>query len=541
MIGKGQRPDFIIVGAGSAGCAMAWQLSRSGRHSVLLLEQGPRDRSPLIRMPKGFGALLAGKDYVTRYSVHNETRAKPDEVWLRGKTLGGSSAVNGLLWMLPQPAGFAAMERAGHPYWAWSELEAHFDALDGGERGQGLFPVGPHRQRQAISEAFVRAADAFGLPTIAQRTALGGPGAALMQYNISPEGRRVSASHALLADCRQRAGFSVITAAKVDRVLFDGRRAVGVIGSREGEAFVLHAAKEVILCAGAVETPLILQRSGVGPAAHLCSLGVEPVLDSPRVGENLREHLLLGVNFRARSWQDSENRQYQGVRLLGNLLRYALFRNGPMAQSLCHAAAFLPPSVGGGDDGRASAMVMFNLFSREGEQFSAEPGVCLVGYAIHPQSSGRIRIGGSSPDAPPQISMRYLDTAHDREVSIAVVRAIRQLARQAPLTAFIEAEMDSSVRAQSDEEILELYRQRGMPGFHAVGSCAMGSGIENSVVDPRARVHGVESLRIADCSIMPEMLAAISNATAMSLGLHAARLIEQDWEQARPDGGNRRV
>ncbi len=531
MIDDGQRPDFIVVGAGSAGCAVAWRLARSGRHSVCLIEQGPEDRSPLIRMPKGFGALLAGDQYVARYPVTNHSRNKSDEFWLRGKTLGGSSAVNGLLWMRPQAAGFAAMEQAGQPYWSWPELEKHFDALDGGDHGRGMFPVGPHRQKHAISDAFVRAAQSFGLPAISGRTGLGRPGAALMQYNISPQGRRVSASHALLAEARKRPGFRVITAAKIDRVLFEGRRAVAVSGSKAGESFVLHAAKEVILCAGTVETPLILQRSGVGPADCLRSHGITPVLDSPQVGENLREHLLLGINFRVNSWAHSENRQYRGARLLGNLLRYALFKNGPMSQSLCHAAAFIPGR--GEQGGRAGAMVMFNPFSRSGDQFSNEPGVCLVAYAIHPQSSGQIRISDSAPDAPPQIKPRYLDTADDRELSVAAVRAIRELARQPALASFIKEEMEETVCAQTDEEIIKLYQNRGMPGFHAVGSCALGQGIEDSVVDGRTRVHGLEALRIADCSIMPEMLAPISNATAMGLGMHAAELIEQDWNHGQ--------
>lgn len=529
MINNEQRHDFIVVGAGSAGCAVAHQLSRSGRYSVLLLEQGQPDHSPLINMPKGFGALLAGEQYVARYPVNNLSRKKNDEVWLRGKTLGGSSAVNGMLWMRPQAAGFTTMQKAGHPYWDWSVLQKYFDVLDGGEQGQGIFRVGPHKKNHRITEAFVNAAHASSLPIITRKTEIGMPGVAPLQFNISPNRQRISAAHAFLKPAENRSSLSIVTGAKIDRIIFDGLRAVGVAGNKGGADFMLYATKEVILCTGTLESPLILQRSGIGPADWLNEQGVTPLIDSPRVGENLREHLLLGVNFQVTNWEHSENRQYQGPRLLGNLLRYALFRSGPMSQSLCHAAAFI--ALDEGNKEQASAMMMLNPFSRQKDQFSSEPGVSIVGYAIHPQSKGQVRISSRSPDAAPLICARYLETPHDRDVSVAVVRAIRQLAKQDPLAQYIVKEADDSAWAQTDEEIIELYKRKALPGFHAVGSCAMGSNIESSVVDARTRVHGLQGLRIIDGSIMPEMIAPITNAAIMGLAMHAATLIEEDSAQ----------
>jgi len=518
--------DFIIVGAGSAGCAVAYQLARLGRFSVLLLEQGPPDRSPMIRMPKGFGALLFKETYVGRYPATNHTREKTDEVWLRGKTLGGSSSVNGMLWMRPQEAGFGAMTRVGAPHWAWPAMQVHFDLLDGGGDGKGTFEVGPNRSNYPITEAFIDAAGAHGLPRLTHLPEIGREGAACLQYNINAQGRRVSAAHALLGAVRDRAQLTVSTGARVERIAFAGQRATGVIGRRNGEAFELRARREVILSAGALESPLILQRSGIGAPSLLDEFGIAPVVDSPRVGANLREHLLLGVNYHVKDWINSENRQYGGARLAANLLRYLWSGTGPMAQGPSHAAAFLRSGVRG-DDG-ADIMLMFNPFARRKDSFSTTPGISFAAYAVHPQSEGFIRIRSRDPDAAPELCPSYLQSEQDRRVSIAALRKLREIVEHEPLAGLLRGEMEDSAWAHSDEEILELYQRKGLPGFHAVGSCAMGSSAEDSVVDARTRVHGVEGVRVVDGSIMPEMLAGITNATVMALGLHGAQLIAEE-------------
>lgn len=517
--------DFIVVGAGSAGCVLANKLSESGRYSVLLLEQGRCDSSALLKMPKGFGAVLAGTQFVSRYTITRQDDQPSSEVWLRGKTLGGSSSVNGMIWARPQPEGFTALAEAGGDAWSWSQMEPYFNALDGGNSNMGVIPTSPHHNQYPITEAFIDAAGAVGLPCHDLMTDVGQFGAGYLHYNIDSKGRRFSAATAFLKPISHRTNICIKTNSQVDKVIFQDQRASAVLCRTQGELVTYLAKREIVLCAGAIESPQILQRSGIGSKSLLDKLGIDSVYANNNVGKNMREHLLLGVNFEVKSRADTENNQYSGIRLLWNVFRYGLMRTGPMAQSPCHAAAFLCSQEG---VDKPDIQLMFNPFTRDGDNFSASPGVSIVGYPMYPKSTGEIRIGSSDPNAPALIKPNYLSDDNDKKISIAALRYIRELATQSPLVERFVQEMPDTAAAQTDEEIIALYKKSGQPGFHATGTCAMGHDSDSAVVDGKTRVYGVDGLRVVDCSIYPQMLSGVTNASVMAIAMRAADQILKD-------------
>lgn len=517
--------DFIVVGAGSAGSVMANRLSANGRYTVLVLEQGQKDKSPLLVMPKGFGAVLAGDTYVSRYSVIREDSSTNKEVWLRGKTLGGSSSVNGMIWLRPQPVQLKALSAAGGEHWNWEHMQPYFDELDGKGTDNGIIPVTRHHNQYSITRAFIDASVTAGLPHLTQATELGKEGSGYLHFNIDTKGKRYSASKAFLTPLKKRDTVRIETDIQVNKLLFEDQQATAVLCLRNGEHITYTAKREIILCAGTLESPQILQRSGIGPAALLQSLNIPVVYANPNVGGNLREHLLLGLGFTVRAKGDSENQQYAGLSLLRNLIRYAITRGGPMAQSPCHAAAFVRSTA---QLEIPDIQILFSPFSRENNGFSSTPGISITGYPIYPQSTGRIAISSATPGAMPLIEPNYLSHAQDRQNSIAAVRYIRNIATQPTLACKLLEEMPQTLSAQTDEEILELYRNSGQPGYHATGTCAMGHDASHSVIDGRTKVHGVNRVRVVDCSIFPQMLCSVTNASIMAIAMRAADIILED-------------
>lgn len=524
--------DYVIVGAGSSGCVLANRLTADPACRVLLLESGPVDKSMLIHMPRGIGKMLApGDPHVWDYQVSmGGNRGR--ELWLKGRALGGSSSVNGMVYVRGQPADYDAWEAAGCTGWGWSDIGRCFVALEDHALGPaewrgvgGPLKVTVHPSGHPVLEAVIAAAEDVGVPRVADvnDTEQGGIG---YQTRTIYKGRRWSAAKAFLRPAMGRPNLTVRTGAHVRRILFEGTRAVGVeVKSAAGNEMV-GAGREVLLCAGALHSPALLQLSGVGPADLLRRLGVELVKDAPDVGANLREHRTLMMMYRLRT--GSLNQEFGGLRLLGNVLRYQLFGGGPMTHAAHELCAFVKtlPNLD-----RADAEIGFGLFSMGVEDgkvvVEKEPGMSVIGYFGRPESQGSVMIQSADPEAPLAIDANYLDAEADRRHAAALVRFIRGLMSQSALARFVVAETAPGAKYDTDDELLEAFFQFGSTAFHVAGTCRMGPDPQ-SVVDTELRVRGVEGLRVVDTSVMPTLVTGNTNGPAMAMALRASELILGD-------------
>jgi choline dehydrogenase-like flavoprotein len=523
--------DYIIVGAGPGGCVLANKLSADPSVTVALLETGPENRHFLIDMPKGFGRLLSLPRFVYYYPTEASAGGEAG-LWARGKTLGGSTSVNGMAYSRGQPEDFDQWEALGAKGWNWASMKPAFKAIEDHELGAddlrgagGPLHVSINPNRNPVQKALMRSAEAIDLPARDDVNREDQVGIGPMPQMIR-RGQRMSAADAFLKPVRNRPNLTVMSETAARKVLFEGQRAVGVEYDQKGQIRLLSAKREVILCAGAFETPKLLMLSGIGPSAHLAEHGIKTLVDSPGVGSNMAEHRGIGLQFRLRG-KYSQNRQFSGLRLVLNVLKYVLARTGIMSETAHGLMAFakaLPQSA------TADTQLFLGPFSRQLDapvlKFEEQPGAnCLI-YPSRPTSRGTVRLRSAKPEDMPLITPNALDTDYDRAVSIAMVHYVRKLFGTEPMRSMIAEETFPGPAVSSDADILEAIRKHGTWGFHTCGTARMGAdGDRDAVLDEAMRVRGVDGLRVVDASAFPTIVAANTTAPVAAMAWRAADLI----------------
>lgn len=518
--------DFIIVGAGSSGCVLANRLSEDPATSVALLEAGPRDSNPWIHIPIGYAKTIRNPNINWCYETEPEPTMDGRRIfWPRGKVLGGTSSINGLVYMRGHPDDYDGWAAAGASGWAWSDVLPYFKRSEDQVRGAdayhgvgGALSVADLSERNPICQAFIDAATAAGVPANLDFNGESQDGVGYVQLTTR-EGRRCSSAVAFLRPALQRANLRVETEALVSRVLIEGGRAFGVEYLRGGERRVLRARSEVILCGGAVNSPQLLQLSGIGPAAHLASVNVKPVLDLPAVGANLQDHLQVRIVWKAAHPLTLNDIVRNPARKLWMGARYLLNRSGPMTISACQVGLFARTRP---ELTRPDIQYHFMMFSAESsaDQLHSFSGFTANVCQLRTESRGSVLIAAPDPRQAPRIRANYLATETDRRVVIDGLRLARTIANEQPLADFIVEEYLPGASATSDDALAAHARQKGQTLFHPAGTCAIGP-----VLDAQLRVRGIEGLRVADCSVMPTLVSGNTNAPAVMIGEKASDLV----------------
>ena len=528
-----QSFDYIIVGAGSAGCVLAHRLTESGRHRVLLLEAGGRDRNPWIHIPLGYGKLFTDPKVNWLYQSEPEPELNDRSIIQpRGKVLGGSSSINGLLYVRGQREDFDHWRQLGNAGWSFEDVLPYFRRSEHQERGAddlhgsgGPLCVSDVSEPHLLCEAFIEASQQAGFP---RNDDFNGPdqeGAGYFQLTAR-NGRRSSTATGFLKQARRRDNLKIESGALTTRVLFDGRRATGVeyrVGSETRRA---QAGGEVILSAGAINSPQLLQLSGMGPAQLLRAHGIGVVMDHPGVGADLQDHFQVRFQYRCTepiTMNDVINSRRQS---LAAGLRYILFRKGLLTIGAGYAGGFFrtSPAVATPD-----VQVHFIIFSAEkiGAKLHPFPGFIASVCQLRPESRGFVHIKSADPAAAPAIQPRYISTQGDRDTMIAGSRLMRNIMGQPAMRHYIAEERLPGPACTSDEDFLAYMRETGTTIFHPTSTCRMG-GDPRAVVDERLRVRGLQNLRVIDGAIMPTVVSGNTNAAIVMIGEKGADMILQD-------------
>jgi choline dehydrogenase len=536
--------DVIIVGAGSAGCALAYRLSEDPRLRVLVLEAGGHDRRLFVQMPLGYGKLF----YDPR--VNWNFRAEPDpglngqaDHWPRGKLLGGSSSINAMVWIRGHPTDYEDWRAAGAQGWGWDEVLPAFRALEDNEagadpwRGQGgpLHVGAGTRDVHPLVRRALAACEMAGLPPNPDFNGRDQEGVGLYQMTIR-RGRRMSAARAFLRPAQRRGQVTVLTDAHATRVLLEGRRAVGVEYQRGGQRAVARARGEVVLSAGAVGTPQLLLLSGIGEGEALHALGLPVALDNPNVGRHLSDH--QGLNYTWRMREPTFNdvlRPWWGKGLAG--ARWLLTGRGPLSLSINHGGGFFRTDPGRNRPNMQLYIQAFStLIPREGERpvLSPDPfpGMSIGLSNCRPLSRGTIALASSDPFAPPRIRPNALSTEADIREMLDAVRLLRRIASQAPFAEAAAEELRPGPAVASDEALVHDIRARSGTVYHPSCTARMGADPATSVLDARLRVHGIERLRVADASAFPTLPGGNTNAPSIMLGWRAGEMLRAEAASA---------
>ena len=535
-----QSFDFIIVGAGSAGCVLAEKLSADGRFTVAVIEAGGSDRRLFVQMPLGYGKTFYDSSLNWCY------RAEPDpglagqsDYWPRGKILGGSGSINAMVWIRGARADFDDWAAQGNPGWAYADCLPLFKALEHNEAGADAWRAqgGPVHvsditaHLHPLAKRFLAAGRQAGFPANADFNGATQEGIGTYQLNTKG-GWRMSAAKAFLRPALKRSNVVMFMHSHVCRILLEGGRATGIEMTRGGVRQIVHARREVVLSAGAVNSPQLLHLSGIGPGAHLASLGIPVLHDSPAAGHYMQDHLGINYSYCARIKSlNEELRPWHGKVRAG--LDFLLRGRGPLSLSLNQTGGFVKSRP---DLARPDIQLYFQALSTVQAKSGTRPlltpdpfpGFSLGLSSCSPESRGSILASSSDPFDAPRIVANAFGTEGDVQTMLSGVKLLRRLAAQPALHDIIEAELAPGPEIQGDEALIADFRRRSGTVYHPVGTCRMGPDADTAVVDSRLRVHGLAGLRIADASIFPAIISGNTNATVMMAAAKAAAMVLED-------------
>ena len=525
--------DFIVVGAGSAGCVLANRLSASGRHSVLLLEAGGEDDDPWIHIPLGYGKHFSNPKVNWLYqSEADEKTGSRSIAQPRGKVLGGTSSINGLVYVRGQHEDYDDWRNLGNAGWGYADVLPYFRKAEDNQRGVneyhgvgGPLCVSDPSEPHPLCEAFFAAAEACGYP---RNPDFNGARQAGFGYNqvTQRRGRRCSTAVGYLRPARRRSNVSVVTDAHATRILFSGRRAAGVEYLRGGTRQSAHARGEVILAAGAFNSPQLMQLSGLGPASLLQALAIPVVADMPGVGANLQDHYNGRLVFECAKPFTLNDVVGSPFRKLGAGLRYFLMRKGFLTMAASTATGFVATEPGASRPDTQIGLVLYST-EKTGDTLHPFSGFTVLVRLLKPESRGTVLVKSADPFAAPAIRPNYLSTPKDCGVLVAGMKIARRLVDAEPLRRYVARAHEPAQSFTRDDEWLQYLRARGGISYHPVGTCRMGNDA-GAVVDERLRVRGIGGLRVVDASIMPTLVSGNTNAPTIMIGEKGADLILED-------------
>jgi choline dehydrogenase len=532
--------DFIVSGAGSAGAVVAARLSESGRYRVLLLEAGPPDRNPWIHIPLGFAKTYVDARVNWKFESAPQPQFNGRRIYVpRGKTLGGTSSINGMVYMRGHPQDYDQWRQRGCVGWDWDGVLPFFKKAENQQRGAsalhgvgGPLNVSDPVSRSKLADALIEAAVGLGIP---RNHDFNGPQQEGVGYyqTTTARSRRWSTAKAYLQPARARANLVVRPHCQATRILIEGNRAVGVEYHSPGGRRVARANAEVIVSGGAYGSPHLLQLSGLGPAAHLRQMGIEVVRDMPAVGSNLHDHFSTYLMWRCSqpvTMNDLENSWPRKI-LAG--IRYGLTRKGPMAVNGIQSGIFTRSDPRLERPDIQINLLEWSTLERSKDRVKPHPfsGFTLGPVHLAPDGRGTVRLASPDPLAAPVITFGFLGSDYDMRAMVAAIKLAREIAAQPAMQRYAVEEILPGPLTCSEDELEDFVRQTGVTNHHPASSCAMGTG-SNSVVDPRLRVHGVSGLRVADASIMPSVVAGNTNAPSIMIGEKAAAMILEDAGRA---------
>jgi len=536
--------DYVVVGAGAAGSALAGRLASGDRRvSVLLLEYGGPARNPLLHVPKGFYYTLRGDRYLYRYVTNPVAPGGPPEVWLRGRVVGGSAAVNGMMWMRGAPADWDGLAARGNPGWSWADVLPAYLAMEdhslgaGASRGAGgPLGISVTDPGDEVTAAIVASAVRYGWERVTDANDSDAERIGFTPSTISG-GRRTTSYDAFVRPAlvkqtasRAAGGLTVATRSRAASLTFDGRHVTGVtVVGAKGVITKFRASREVILCAGSIETPLLLERSGIGHPELLRKHGIDPIVESPNVGERLIEQRGVALQVRLNETSDATRRlstwagrareavQWlstgEGLLSTGGYDLVCQFKSEPAMQRPDLQGLFVPMAL--------------DTASKD-LKLARHSGILFMAYPIRPETTSSVHISGNAPHDPPVIDARFLEAASDRDAVAPVLEIARSVLAEPPTAALIQEEEFPGPSVTTRQDTIEYSHSTGTGIYHAVGSAAMGPG-GGDVVDAQLRVRGVTGLRIADASVLPVQVSGNTAAPAMLVGYRAADLILGDF------------